>query len=280
MIKFFIENKIIDQIKHTPTQDQQNAICDLAKFADTNNKTQIFIFTGFAGTGKTTVISALVNALYEENINCVLLAPTGRAAKVFSNASMLSAYTIHKKIYEPEILKNGAVRFKLKKSTYKNTIFIIDEASMIADKKDKKSIFGSGNLLEDLIEFVFQKEGNKIIFTGDTAQLPPVGFDTSPALETHTFARFNLDVATAQLKEIVRQANDSGIVFNANIIRTNIEKQRLFEYPKLQLNNFPDIEQITGNQLIEYINNAYENDGIDNSIVITYSNQRDRKSVV
>lgn len=277
MIKKLLEKKITEQIKHFPTKDQQKAIEELAKFVDTNNRTQIFILTGFAGTGKTTLISALVNALYEEEIHCVLLAPTGRAAKVFSNASISRAYTIHKIIYKAEVLKNGIVRFFLTKCKFKNTIFIIDEASMIADKKDKKSIFGSGNLLDDLIEFVFQKEGNKIIFTGDTAQLPPVGFDNSPALEPHTFARFNLDVATSQLKEIVRQANDSGIVFNANIIRTSIEKQRLFQYPKLQLNQFNDVEKINGNQLIEYINNSYQNEGIDNSIVITYSNHRANK---
>ncbi len=185
------------------------------------------LITGYAGTGKTTILSGLVNALDTFHIKTLLLAPTGRAAKVLMNYSGFQAYTIHKKIFRQKSSKDGFGKFVLNANLYKNTFFIVDEASMISNLPGEMVLFGSGHLLDDLIEFVYNSEQScKLILIGDKAQLPPVGLDISPALEKSTIEKYNIKTYHAELREVVRQSKDSGILMNATRIRTHISANK------------------------------------------------------
>lgn len=227
-----------------------------------------FLLTGYAGTGKTSVVSALVGALHALNQKTVLLAPTGRAAKVFSNYAQQPAYSIHKRIYRQKTASN---EFTLNYNNARDTLFLVDEASMVSNTPTEGTTFGSGRLLDDLIEFVYTGDNCRLILIGDTAQLPPVMQPFSPALDRHNLERYGLDVTTAELTEVARQSADSGILYNATTIRHVLTQAGHV----LTLNhNFPDVHRITGAELIDEIQSAYSRSGVENCIIVTRSNKR------
>lgn len=281
MIKKHITNLISEKLEFDLTTDQIKLIELIADFVlklDINdNELYTLLVKGFAGTGKTTVLSAFVKALKELKFQFVLLAPTGRAAKVFSSYSGFNAYTIHKKIYRQKSSKDGFGTFVLDKNLHKKTIFIVDEASMISNQSFESSIFGSGNVLNDLLEYVFSGEQCQLILLGDTAQLPPVGLDISPALNINILKEERLNVTEIELTQVVRQSLDSGILSNASGLRQNIANESINYIPELELSKFKDIEYLKGNELIEKISDCYDKYGIDNCLVITRSNKRANK---
>ena len=273
MLSDHIKNIILEELKFNPTSDQGTLINALSGFIMDNNPNKTFLIKGYAGTGKTTVVSALVNAFSKLKIKSVLLAPTGRAAKVLSLYSKKSAFTIHKKIYRQKSSKDGFGIFALDANLHSNTFFIVDEASMISNQSNDISVFGTGRLLDDLINYVYNNKSCKLILIGDTAQLPPVGIDISPALDAKQLTNFNLDVSEFTLTEVVRQTSDSGILSNATNIRNIIASEK-YTFPKFDLNNIFDIEKIPGDELIETISDSYDKQGFEGTIIITRSNKR------
>lgn len=273
MLKDHIKSCILKNFEHEPTRGQVKLIENLSEFILDDDPHQLFILKGYAGTGKTTVISALVRATEELKIRSLLLAPTGRAAKVLSSYSKKPAFTIHKKIYRQKSSKDGFGTFVLNANLYSNTLFIVDEASMISNQSNDISIFGSGRLLNDLLEFVYNDKNCKLILIGDTAQLPPVGIELSPALDIDVLSSFNYKVKEIVLTQVLRQSEESGILFNATQVRSNILSKPV-EFPKIQVDQFNDIETLSGNELIEKINDSYDKYGLENTIVITRSNKR------
>ena len=273
MLKKHIEDKLVKNLAYTPTESQQALFGALADFIINWGGNEIFLITGYAGTGKTTTIKTLIHTLYSLRINSMLMAPTGRAAKVLSSYTFKPAYTIHKKIYRQQSAQDGFGDFVLDKNLHKNTYFIVDEASMISNQSFDFSIFGSGRLLDDLIEYVYQGHACKLILIGDTAQLPPVKMDLSPALDPGKLESFGLDVKRAFLSDILRQSKESGILFNANIIRQMIE-QEASDYPKLQVSGFNDIECTVGSDMVELISDSYDQYGVEETVIITRSNKR------
>jgi len=265
--------KVFNQkLKHTPTEDQSDAIRTLANFTLDIEKQELYVLKGFAGTGKTTLIDGLVKATNHFKIKTILMAPTGRAAKVINKITGKTAFTIHKKIYRQKGSKDGFGSFALGENLHTNTIFIVDEASMIANNSLEQSTFGSGRLLEDLISFVFSGERCKLIFIGDTAQLPPVKLNISPALDTEALKMFMYPVYSNTLTQVVRQEKDSGILFNATQLR------KLLNNDKIEINfntvDFEDVQAINGGMLIEDLNTAYDKDGLEQSIIVCRSNKR------
>lgn len=273
MLTDHIKNIILEKLKFEPTSDQDKLISGLSSFIMDNNPDKVFLIKGYAGTGKTTVVSALVNAFHKLKIKSVLMAPTGRAAKVLSSYSKKSAFTIHKKIYRQKSSKDGFGVFVLDKNLHSNTFFIVDEASMISNQSNDISIFGSGRLLEDLVKYVYNDKSCKLILIGDTAQLPPVGIDISPALDENQLKSLGFDVDLYELTQVVRQSSDSGILMNATNIRNQLVNEK-YEFPKLDVESVPDIEKISGSDLIDTINDAYDRDGFEDTIIITRSNKR------
>lgn len=260
---------------HTPTKEQAEAIRLFSKFLLGGNAMSAFILNGYAGTGKTSLVAALVKTLKMLNRQCVLLAPTGRAAKVLSQYTEVPAYTIHKKIYRQKAFSEEPGQFSLNKNMHKNALFIVDEASMIANDGLSGNLFGTGRLLDDLVTFVYAEgTGCRLLFLGDTAQLPPVGEEASPALESEYLRGYGLDVFECTLKEVVRQEHDSGILHNATTLRSEMEKEsNVFELPKI-VTKFPDITPVKGAELIEQLENSYRKVGMDETIVICRSNKR------
>jgi exodeoxyribonuclease-5 len=267
-----IVNLIERKLKFIPTSDQKKLICDLAMFIFDPNM-PIFLLKGYAGTGKTSLIAALVQSLRETRINTVLMAPTGRAAKVLASYAGFQAFTIHKKIYRQKSIEEQS-EFSLAPNMYKNTVFIVDEASMISGNSYEQSIFGSGDLLEDMMTYIKNGKGCKVIIVGDSAQLPPVGFSLSPALDADRLGYYGCCMS-AELKEVVRQTNESGILFNATQIRKQIENNDV-RFPEFHT-DFPDITHITGVDLIEALSDAYTKYGKEETIVICRSNKRANK---
>lgn len=271
-----IQNEFIkifyQKLKHEPTQDQELAIKNLAKFTLDIEQQEMFILKGFAGTGKTTLIDGLVKATNHFKIKTVLLAPTGRAAKVVNKITNKPAYTIHKKIYRQNGSKDGFGSFALGENLHTNTLFIVDEASMIANNSADQSTFGSGRLLEDLINFVFSGARCKLIFIGDTAQLPPVKLNISPALDKEALKAFMYPVYSNTLKEVVRQEQDSGILHNATNLRQQLNDEKI--EIKLDTIGFDDVTALNGETLIEDLNTSYDRDGLEQSIIVCRSNKR------
>jgi len=241
---------------------------------DTHNDT-IFVLKGYAGTGKTTVISTIVNSLLDINKKYVLLAPTGRAAKVISNYSNKPAFTIHKKIYFPKKNSGGGVSFTLQQNKHKNTIFIVDEASMISDINSDSKLYENGSLLDDLISYVYSGTNCKMILLGDTAQLPPVNLDISPALDVHTLGiHYNKEVEYIELDEVMRQEENSGILHNATELRELLKDSFISEF-KFNVRKFKDIVRlIDGYDIQDAINSAYSNYSIEDTAFIVRSNKR------
>jgi ATP-dependent exoDNAse (exonuclease V) alpha subunit len=246
----------------------------IAEFCTNNDNNEIFVLKGYAGTGKTTVISTIVNNLNEINKKYVLLAPTGRAAKVIANYSQKPAFTIHKKIYFPKKVAGG-VSFTMQQNKHKNTIFIVDEASMISDTNTDSNAFENGSLLDDLISYIYSGSNCKMLLLGDTAQLPPVNLDISPALNIDTLAmHYQKEIKHIEFDEVMRQEEKSGILFNATELR-EVLKEEFYESFKFNLNGFKDIIRLTdGYDIQDAINSAYSNYSIEDTAFIVRSNKR------
>lgn len=266
---------LLDNFPFTATLSQEKLLKSISHFAFDTNKHALFLLKGYAGTGKTTSISVFVNNLQQINMKSVLLAPTGRAAKVIANYSKKSAFTIHKKIYFPKKAKDGNVNFVLKPNKHTNSIFIVDEASMIPDNPIESKLFENGSLLNDLISYVYSGKNCKLILIGDTAQLPPVKLDLSPALNENILTyNFNKEVTSIELDEVMRQHKDSGILTNATEIRTILNEYYNGIPFKFQI-NFPDIIRLVDGYDIENaINESYTNNGIEETAIIVRSNKR------
>jgi ATP-dependent exoDNAse (exonuclease V) alpha subunit len=258
-----------------PTVKQDIFFQKIAEFITNDNKDEIFVLKGYAGTGKTTVISTIVKNLIEINKKYVLLAPTGRAAKVIANYSNKPAFTIHKKIYFPKKSSGGGVSFTLQPNKHKNTIFFIDESSMISDVVQESKMYENGSLLDDLISYVYSGENCKMILLGDTAQLPPVQLDISPALNTDTLAlNYQKEVFSIEFDEVMRQEEKSGILYNATELR-ELLKEFFFDSFKFRVKGFKDIIRLTdGYDIQDAINAAYSNYSIEDTAFIVRSNKR------
>ncbi len=243
----------------------------LSEYLADDDYSRIFVLNGYAGTGKTTLISALVAVLKELRIKPVLLAPTGRAAKVLARYCGEQALTIHKRIYRQRTNADYESKFSLDINREQGAVFIVDEASMLSDATGEGMIFGSGSLLEDLIRYVRSGRGCRLILVGDGAQLPPVGSDASPALDPENLSRYG-DVIYTSMDEVVRQHTESGILFNATMVRCMLENG-IFEVPRFDM-NYPDIEAVEGIDFMEKLQDAYDRYGRDEVIVITRSNKR------
>ena len=264
-----------DKFPHQPTVKQEQALHQLSEFVLQKNKDAIFLLKGYAGTGKTTITGALVSQLWHTKLKAVLLAPTGRAAKVMSTYSRTSAHTIHRKIYFPRKDKSGAMKFVLAPNKLRNTIFIVDEASMIPDRPTDTKLFDNGALLDDLISFVYSGHQCKLILIGDTAQLPPVHLDLSPALDSNKLSlNYNKEVITLELDEVVRQDQFSGILENATTLREQI-RDSFFEHFQFNLDDFADIVRLVdGYDIQDAIEQAYNDHGREDTVFIVRSNKR------
>ena len=262
-----------DHIPFTPTRGQEEAMEMLSEFVCEYSENHLFVLKGYAGTGKTTLVSALVNTLTACRMKSVLLAPTGRAAKVFSNYAQRKAFTIHKHLYRVK-MKDGMLHFARKENKLADTLFIVDEVSMIPDHHHHADLFAKRSLLEDLIQYVFEGENCKLLFIGDDAQLPPVHAHESPALITEYLHRnFNLQSISYQLTEVVRQALDSGILYNANKLREKIGNGN-YTYPLFGKLIWSDFKEVNGMELEELLNTLYGKHESDDIVIITRSNRR------
>ncbi|MEJ6791594.1 MAG: AAA family ATPase [Lacinutrix sp.] len=258
-----------------PTAKQDILLLQLSEFIFKDNDNDLFLLKGYAGTGKTTIIGTIVNNLWHAKKSAVLMAPTGRAAKVISNYSKKEAFTIHKKIYFPKKEKGGGVKFVLQPNKHKNTIFIVDEASMIPDAPSDSKLYTNGSLLDDLIQYVYQGHKCKLLLIGDTAQLPPVKLDISPALdETNLSLTYNKDVTKMELDEVMRQGQDSGILENATLLRETIASF-FFESFQFNIKGYPDIIRLVdGYDIMDAINDSYSTLGNEEMAIIVRSNKR------
>ena len=274
MIDTFFLEKIKKNFPFLPTAEQDSALKKLNDFLFDRNPQSLFVLKGYAGTGKSSLVGALVKTMNELRQKSVLLAPTGRAAKVFAAYAGQTAYTIHKKIYRQKVFSNDPTGFVLADNLQKHTLFIVDEASMISNDGLDSFSFGSGRLLDDLIHYIYNGEGCRLILMGDTAQLPPVSQPESPALDLAVLQGYGLDIQSITLKQVVRQAEKSGILMNATRLRNAIEADKVKVFPKIQTSNYPDVSIIRGDELIEAIETAYRRDGIEESIVISRTNKR------
>ena len=264
---------VLNKFPYSVTLEQQQLIKKLVDFQITLHENPLFILKGYAGTGKTTLLSAFVNALNQLNKKTILLAPTGRAAKVFAQRSGKTALTIHKKIYRKQTVAGGGVRLEVSPNLHTNTLFIVDEASMIGDYTlQNDGSISPRNLLEDVVSYAFSGKKCKLIFIGDNAQLPPVGSDYSPALSfdfmTTNFPRLN--VFQFQMKEVLRQANDSDILFNATKLRSSPDGT----FPRFEIRGNRGLTRLEGDELQEELESSFSNYGKHDTIIITRSNKR------
>ena len=270
MINNYLATQIKTNFPFHPTVEQEISIEKLSEFIFSPDDRAVFVLCGYAGTGKTTLVSALVRTLTALQRKCVLLAPTGRAAKVFASYSEKGAFTIHKWIYRQKSIVSNT--FTLSENLSKNALFIVDEASMIAN--GGMSGFGSGALLDDLVEFVYSGDGCRLLLLGDTAQLPPVGEELSPALSPDYLRSMYLNVMQMELTQVMRQSEDSGILSNATMLRRIIASGSTDALPNIRLKGFPDISIVTGENLIESIETEFGNVGIEETIILCRSNKR------
>ncbi|AKA33983.1 ATP-dependent DNA helicase [Flagellimonas lutaonensis] len=266
---------LVEKFSYEPTEKQTIALKELSAFALSKKQEEIFVLKGFAGTGKTTLMGCLVNSLWKAKLKCVLMAPTGRAAKVMSGYSSTTAHTIHKKIYYPKKTSAGGVQFVLAPNKHRNTLFIVDEASMISDVGSDSKLFENGSLLDDLLYYVYSGHRCKLILVGDTAQLPPVGSELSPALDARQLAlNYDKEIVALELDQVVRQASDSGILMNATALRQYMETG-LYDAFRFQLAPFKDIVRlIDGYEIQEAIDSSYSQNGKEDTAIIVRSNKR------
>ncbi len=271
MINKYLASQIKTNFPFNPTSQQEKSLELLADFIISGDDKKIFLLCGYAGTGKTTLVSALVRTMEQLGRKTVLLAPTGRAAKVFSTYSGKSAYTIHKWIYRQKSILDAS-QFSLMENRAVNTLFIVDEASMISNAG--VSNFGSGALLDDLVEFVYSGNGCSLLLLGDMAQLPPVGEELSPALSQDYLRSMFLDVTAVELTQVMRQLDGSGILYNATRLREIICNGESYSLPKIKLDGFTDVCRVQGDELIEAIESSYGDAGMNDTIILCRSNKR------
>lgn len=270
-----LAERFLMNLPYEPNTEQLNLIGALAHFCMLPRGTEaLFLLNGHAGTGKTSMTGALVKTLSQMNVRTVLLAPTGRAAKVFAEYAHRSAYTIHRRIYRQNAYSpDGGGGFTLAENRNVDTVFIVDEASMIPNASQEGAVFGSGCLLDDLVHYVYSGINCKLILLGDSAQLPPVGCDEIPALNISRLQGYGVDVYTASLTHSARQDEDSGIIHNATILRHEMQ-QGITQPPQLDTESFADFQSLSGEYMTEIISDCYDRDGIQNTIIVTRSNKR------
>lgn len=258
-----------------PTLKQNIVLEQLARFVLDDGNESIYLLKGYAGTGKTSIVGSLVANLWQIKKSAILMAPTGRAAKVISNYSKKEAFTIHKKIYFPKKEKGGGVNFTLQPNKHKNTIFIVDEASMISDVASNTKNFENSSLLDDLMQYVYTGFNCKLLLIGDKAQLPPVKADISPALDAQTLElNYGKNVISIELDEVVRQQRESGILANATRLREVLHNE-FYESLKFNLKGFNDIvRMIDGYEIMDAINDSYSENGHEDTAIIVRSNKR------
>ena len=269
-----LKYKILQQFGFPPTQEQANALDVFARFLTDRNPQVVMILRGSAGTGKTSLSGAIVRTLQSIRQKVMLLAPTGRAAKVFSLNSGTPAYTIHRRIYREKSFSGVDGQFNLNDNLFTDTLFMVDEASMVANMGLGGMNFGSGCLLDDLVHFVYQGRNDRLMLIGDKAQLPPVGEEESPALNAAMLQGYGLTVYECDLNEVLRQSEQSGILYNATMIRQMITHDDITQLPKIRFTGFSDIRQMPGAELIEALADSYHHVGLDDTIVVTRSNKR------
>lgn len=265
---------VLSHLPYEPNREQTMLIASLSFFCINQEPESLLLINGYAGTGKTSLTGALVRALADFGKKTVLLAPTGRAAKVFSEYSGHSAFTIHRKIYRQKSFSPEYGNFLLAENKHVDTFFIVDEASMIPNASAEGAVFGTGRLLDDLIHYVYSGVRCHLILLGDNAQLPPVGFTDSPALSVEQLRSYGLKVYETQLTLIARQNEGSGILHNATLLRNNMSCRENLVKPVLHLSEYNDIEVLSGEYMSETISDCYDRDGLNETIVITRSNKR------
>jgi exodeoxyribonuclease V len=274
-----LKNHIASLLSGNPefqlTESQLYAVDKLSDYILSQEVDDIFLIRGYAGTGKTTLISQLTHVLETLQLKSVLLAPTGRAAKVLMSYTGKNAYTIHKKIYRQKSSSDGFGTFILDKNLHKQTWFIVDESSMISNETGESSVFGSGKVLDDLVEYVYSGEGCRLILTGDTAQLPPVGLNVSPALDKQGLENMGFGVIDCELRDVVRQKTESGILINATLIRERLFSES-WEYGffPIEIKGLSDVTKISGGELTEYVSDSYDKNGLFETTILTRSNKR------
>ena len=264
--------KLVQSFGFEPTEGQATVLYHIAAFLLSQKENPTYILRGYAGTGKTSLVKTLVRTLPSIGMRYVLMAPTGRAAKVLSNYTGKSASTIHRRIYQTKSLPDGSIRMVRAENKYVNTLFIVDEASMIGEQRE----FGGRSLLDDLLGYVFGGENCRLLFIGDTAQLPPVESQDSPALDCEYLkSQFPITAATFELTEVKRQALASGILYNATDIR-QLLGQNLYEYtlPIFHLEGFNDIQKIEPETFEEMLHNAFANTSDNEAVIVCKSNKR------
>lgn len=272
---------IIDELKYRilqnfgfePTTDQTHAIEVFTHFMTERDERVVMILRGSAGTGKTSLAGAIVRTLQQLQQKVTLLAPTGRAAKVFSLNANQPAATIHRTIYREKAFTGLDGKFNLNVNLFRDRLFMVDEASMIS-LSSNNTTFGSGCLLDDLIQYVYNDRNCRMLLVGDKAQLPPVGEEESPALRSDVLRAYGLTVFECDLNEVLRQSQDSGILYNATVIRQMITHDEVTQLPKIRFKGFADISIVPGDELIERLASSYSEVGIDETMVITRSNKR------
>lgn len=274
MINNYLERQIKENFPYQPTPEQEFALKSLSGFLLAPRNEAVFLLRGYAGTGKTSLVAALVRTLDKLQQKSVLLAPTGRAAKVFSAYAQHPAFTIHKKIYRQQSFSNEMNNFSVNDNLTTHTLYVVDEASMISNEGLSGSMFGTGRLLDDLVQFVYSGQGCRLLLMGDTAQLPPVGEEQSPALFADVLKGYGLEVLEADLTQVVRQERQSGILWNATRLRQLIAEESCYSLPKIRITGFADIKVLPGNELIDELSSCYDCDGPDETIVICRSNKR------
>ena len=269
-----LKYKILQQFGFPPTQEQAHALEVFAEFLTDRDPHAVMILRGSAGTGKTTLSGAIVRTLKEIRQKVMLLAPTGRAAKVFSLNSGSPAFTISRRIFREKSFSGVEGQFNLNDNLYTDTLFMVDEASMIANMGLGGMSFGSGCLLDDLVHFVYQGRNDRLLLIGDKAQLPPVGEEESPALHAAMLEGYGLKVYECDLNEVLRQSEESGILYNATMIRQMITHDDITQLPKIHFAGYSDIKPMPGAELIEALADSYHHVGLDDTIVVTRSNKR------
>lgn len=274
MIQDELVYQILQDFGFEPTQDQRNALHIFARFMTDRSENAAMILRGSAGTGKTSLAGAIVRAVNRLRIKVSLLAPTGRAAKVFSLNAGLAASTIHRKIYREKAFNGADGQFQLNNNMFRDMLFMVDEASMIS-LSQSNTTFGSGRLLDDLVQYIYSSGANcRLLLIGDKAQLPPVGEQESPALRADVLKAYGLQVYECDLNEVLRQSQHSGILWNATTIREMITYNTATQLPQIHLKGFADISIVQGNELIESLASSYSAVGMDETMVITRSNKR------
>ena len=273
MINEELKYRILQNFGFAPTADQLHAVEVFARFMTDRDERAVMILRGSAGTGKTSLAGAIVRTMLELRQKVSLLAPTGRAAKVFSLNANQPAATIHRSIYREKAFTGLDGKFNMNVNLFHDRLFMVDEASMIS-LSSNNSTFGSGCLLDDLIQFVYNDRNCRMLLVGDKAQLPPIGEEESPALRSDVLRAYGLTVYECDLNEVLRQSQDSGILYNATIIRQMITHDEVTQLPKIRFKGFADISIVPGDELIERLASSYSEVGIDETMVITRSNKR------